>query len=72
VNKRKNREKKCWTGIKYIMQNALYKSNILKCIIKSGNTPPSHQNLSEGLYLLGLERGGVFKNTPPTLHQHPT
>ena len=34
--------------------------------------PTSNQNLSEPLYLLGFERGGVLKNTPPnttpTLH----
>ena len=34
--------------------------------------PTSNQNLSESLCLLGFERGGVFANTPPTLHQHPT
>ena len=36
------------------------------------NTPPSNQNLLKPLCLLGFEQGGVFVNTPPTLHQHPT
>jgi hypothetical protein len=39
---------------------------------KIAKHPTPHPNLSEALCLLGFERGGVFKNTPPTLHQHPT
>ena len=36
------------------------------------NTPPPNQNLLKPLCLLGFEQGGVFVNTPPTLHHHPT
>lgn len=46
------------------------------CSQKKLKHPTPHPNLSEVLYILGVEQGWVFSNTPPntppTLHQHST